>query len=181
MSGKVISLCGVFGKVFGSGLRPSFFLFLPGLPVFSTKLITAQRALSCLVCLFFRPRAHARARARASPASPSLARSLFLPLRLPVSLFSAADSPPDDLTVPPVVFFSRSFVSSPLLPPLRQVSFSRSCHNLLPNGVPYGGHGRSLSFGLSAATRSVLRFGRRRFSVAWLGAFSIIGDRKSVV
>lgn len=118
MSGKVISLCGVFGKVFGSGLRPSFFLFLPGLPVFSTKLITAQRALSCLVCLFFRPRAHARA--RASPASPSLARSLFLPLRLPVSLFSAADSPPDDLTVPPVVFFSRSFVSSPLLPPLRR-------------------------------------------------------------
>ncbi|KYN43405.1 hypothetical protein ALC56_02131 [Trachymyrmex septentrionalis] len=42
-------------KVFDSGLKQS--LFLPGLSALSTKLITVQRALFCLVCLFL-PTAH---------------------------------------------------------------------------------------------------------------------------
>lgn len=80
---------GVFGKVFDSGLRQS--LFLPGLSALSTKLITVQRALSCLVCLFL-PTEH--------PTSPSLARILsfllplflFLPRPLRRRFFSLAPS-----------------------------------------------------------------------------------------
>ncbi|KYQ58839.1 hypothetical protein ALC60_02152 [Trachymyrmex zeteki] len=61
-------------KVFDSGLKQS--LFLPGLSALSTKLITVQRALFCLVCLFL-PTAH--------PTSPSLT-FLSLLLSLPSHL-----------------------------------------------------------------------------------------------
>lgn len=171
------SLCVVFGKVFGSGLRPSFFLllFLPGLLVLSTKLITAHGLYPALFAFSF-DRELARARSLASPASPSLACSLLLPLCLPLSL----SSPPwvllhDDLTVPPVVFFSRSLVSSPSLPPL-QPSRALALSTIFCRMACLTAATAGLSFGLSATERSVLRFGRRRFSVAWLGAFSIIGQ-----
>lgn len=147
----------VFGKVFDSGLKQS--LFLPGLSALSTKLITVQRALSCLVCLFL-PTAH--------PTSPSLAQILSFLLPLFLSL-------------------SPLFLSASLFPsrPLRRRFFSLALSfftlaslvlptNLLPNGVLYGGHNRSPSACLPE--RSPLRFDRRRrFSVAWLCAFSIIG------
>lgn len=142
-----------FGKVFDSGLRQS--LFLPGLSALSTKLITVQRALSCLVCLFL-PTVH--------PASPSLAQilSFLLPIFLSLSPFPPALSV--DLCV--VGFFSLALSFFTL------ASLVLST-NLLPNGVLYGGHGRSPSACLPE--KSPLRFDRRcRFSVAWLGAFSII-------
>lgn len=68
-----------------------------------------------------------------------------------------------------LLLFSHSLSLSPF-------RIFRFLHNLLPNGVPYGGHCRS-SCSLLPERRVVFRFGRRRSSLRWhgLGAFSIIG------
>lgn len=133
MSGKNTSLKGVFGEIFGSGLKPS--LFLPGLPVLSTKLITAQRALSCLVCLFFQPRARARARI---PRLHQLARSLFLSSASSRSLRLSSSTSLSRFSCR--LFFSRSLLLS--------LSPSRSLHNLAEWRALR--RIRQVSFGLSA-------------------------------
>jgi len=142
----------VFGKIFDSGLKQS--LFLPGLSALSTKLITVQRALFCLVCLFL-PTAH--------PTSPFLAQilSFLLPLFFSHSAFPLALSL--DLCV--VVSFLSLFLSLPLRLSFSPQTFCRmACFTA----------GRSPSVCLPE--KSPLRFDRRRrFSVAWPCAFSIIG------
>lgn len=152
----------VFGKVFVSGLK-QVSLSSRTVGSFHETHHCSTGFILPLVCLFL-PTVH--------PASPSFARvffSLFSPslslfLSLPLSFF----------------FFPSNSLPRPLPPSYFSLPFSFSLSlrvspvpstNLLPNGVPYG---RSPSACLPE--RSMLRFGRRSwFSMAWLGAFLIIG------
>ncbi|EGI68323.1 hypothetical protein G5I_02964 [Acromyrmex echinatior] len=88
-------------KVFDSGLKQS--LFLPGLSALSTKLITVQRALFCLVCLFL-PTAH--------PTSPSLTHEI-LSFLFPLFLFLSPLPIAISLDLCVVVSFLSLFLSLP--------------------------------------------------------------------
>ena len=148
-------------KVFDSGLKQS--LFLPGLSALSTKLITVQRALFCLVCLFL-PTAH--------PTSPSLTHEI-LSFLFPLFLFLSSLPVALSLDLCVVVSFLSLFLSLPSRLSFSPQTFCRmACFTAGMAGLlrlrPVCRRRRARSAPLRFDRR------RRRFSVAWLCAFSII-------